>query len=155
MSKLTLKQQGFCLSYIETGNASEAYRINYDAENMKPETVKVKASQMLKKDNIRITLAELQQHHQDRHDITIDSLTERLTAVEQLALEAKNPSAAVAAIMGIAKVHGLITNKQEVTGRDNKPVEVELTGYDLARRVAYMLSQGDMGERKGDNHAST
>ena len=155
MAKLTPKQEGFCLSYIETGNASEAYRLNYNAENMKSNTVNNKAKLLLKQGPIRDRLTELQQHHQDRHDITIDSLTERLTAVEKLALESKNPSAAVAAIMGIAKVHGLITNKQEVTGRDNKPVEVELTGYDLARRVAYMLSQGDMRERKGDNHAST
>jgi len=40
MSKLTLKQEGFCRSYIETGNASEAYRLNYNAEKMKPATVK-------------------------------------------------------------------------------------------------------------------
>jgi len=36
----TQKQENFCLAYIECGNASEAYRRAYDAEYMKPETVR-------------------------------------------------------------------------------------------------------------------
>ena len=32
--KLTPKQEAFVLAYIETGNASEAYRRAYNAENM-------------------------------------------------------------------------------------------------------------------------
>lgn len=39
IGQLTPKQETFCLAYIETGNASEAYRQAYDAENMKPDTV--------------------------------------------------------------------------------------------------------------------
>ena len=143
MSKLTPKQEGFCLSYIETGNASEAYRINYDAENMKPETVKVKASQMLKKDNIRITLAELQQHHQERHDITVDSITAMYIADREAAREANQYASAITAVTGLAKLHGLITNKQEVTGKDGGPVvEVEMSPNEKARRVLFLLSQG-------------
>ena len=34
MTRLTPKQEGFCQNYIETGNASEAYRLNYNAQNM-------------------------------------------------------------------------------------------------------------------------
>jgi len=63
MSKLTPKQEGFCLSYIETGNASEAYRLNYDAENMKPATIKVKASELLNNGKVTARLAELQKGH--------------------------------------------------------------------------------------------
>lgn len=36
---LTIKQEAFCERYIETGNASEAYRQAYDAGKMKPATV--------------------------------------------------------------------------------------------------------------------
>ncbi|MGU9998175.1 terminase small subunit, partial [Bordetella avium] len=36
---LTPKQEAFALAYVETGNASEAYRRAYSAERMKPETV--------------------------------------------------------------------------------------------------------------------
>jgi len=53
MSQLTPKQEGFCYSYIETGNASEAYRLNYNAQNMKPETVWRKAQEVY--DNGKVT----------------------------------------------------------------------------------------------------
>lgn len=36
---LTQKQEAFALAYFETGNASEAYRRAYNAENMKPESI--------------------------------------------------------------------------------------------------------------------
>ncbi len=35
MSDLTTKQEGFCLSVVETGNTAEAYRRNYSHKNMK------------------------------------------------------------------------------------------------------------------------
>jgi len=49
----TPKQDAFCLAYIETGNASEAYRRAYNAENVKPKTINRKAKELL--DNGMIT----------------------------------------------------------------------------------------------------
>ena len=112
--KLTPKQQGFCYSYIETGNASEAYRLNYNAQNMKPDTIRIEACKLLENPNITLTLEELRLEHKERHLIDVDNLTDRLTKAEELGLEIKNPAAAVAAIKVIAQMHGLITNKQEV-----------------------------------------
>ena len=43
MAGLTPKQEAFCQAYIETGNASEAYRTAYAADRMKPEAVHVQA----------------------------------------------------------------------------------------------------------------
>ena len=43
--KLTIKQEAFARAYVETGNASEAYRLAYDAARMKPEVIAVKASE--------------------------------------------------------------------------------------------------------------
>jgi phage terminase small subunit len=40
---LTVKQENFCLAYMETGNASEAYRRAYNAGKMKPAVINVKA----------------------------------------------------------------------------------------------------------------
>lgn len=34
MASLTIKQEAFCQAYIETGNASEAYRTAYAADKM-------------------------------------------------------------------------------------------------------------------------
>lgn len=56
---LTPKQERFCLAYLETGNASEAYRRAYDAENMKPETINKRASELLDNREIAGRLEEL------------------------------------------------------------------------------------------------
>lgn len=45
---LTLKQENFCQYYVDIdGNASEAYRMSYDASKMKPETIWSAASRLL------------------------------------------------------------------------------------------------------------
>ena len=44
---LTIKQNTFAMAYIETGNASEAYRRSYDAGDMSPHSIEVEASRLL------------------------------------------------------------------------------------------------------------
>ncbi len=46
--KLTVKQEGFARDYVLTGNASEAYRRNYNAENMKQGSVAKHYKEQLK-----------------------------------------------------------------------------------------------------------
>src|SRR3546814_7176872 len=70
---MTPKQEAFCLAYIETGNASEAYRRAYNAENMKPETVNNKGYELLQKGEIRARLAELREPILERHGDTVRS----------------------------------------------------------------------------------
>ena len=115
---LTIKQEKFCMVYIETGNASEAYRQAYNCENMSVETIKVKACQLLKKDNITVTIDKLKNKHAKRHELTIDDLVAELEEARTAALGAENPqsSAAVSATMGKAKLLGLLVDKQEHTG---------------------------------------
>jgi len=56
---LTAKQEAFALAYLQTGNASEAYRRAYNAENMKPETVNKRACELMANGAITGRLAEL------------------------------------------------------------------------------------------------
>ena len=123
--KLTPKQEGFCLSYIETGNASEAYRLNYSVQNMKPEAVWVKSSELLNNGKVTVRLAELHKHHQERHNVTVDSITNELDTAIKLAKEEVKPAAMIAGILGKAKLHGLITDKQKVDVSGNLSI-VEL-----------------------------
>jgi len=51
--KLTPKQDAFVLAYLETGNATEAYRRAYDVRNMLPSTINNKSCLLLKQANIR------------------------------------------------------------------------------------------------------
>lgn len=110
MSKLTPKQEQFCLLYIELGDASEAYRQSYHCSKMKPETINVKASELLKNGKIAVRVQELHDSHRQRHNIVVDDLLDELEEARQAALKAMpSPqcSAAVGATMGKAKLLGL------------------------------------------------
>lgn len=112
---LTIKQEGFCRSYIETGNASEAYRQSYSAGKMKPEAIWIEASRLLDNPKVSLRVAELQQSLVKRHEVTVDSLMLELEEARTAAMGATNPqsAAAVAATMGKAKLAGLLIDKIE------------------------------------------
>lgn len=58
--KLTEKQEKFCNYYLDCdGNASEAYRMAYDASKMQPETIWSNASRMLASNKVATRIAEL------------------------------------------------------------------------------------------------
>ncbi|MHB1926906.1 MAG: terminase small subunit [Leptospirillum sp.] len=59
MSQLTQKQEAFCLAYLETGNASEAYRRAYDAGKMKENTIGRKAFALLQDGKITARIDSL------------------------------------------------------------------------------------------------
>jgi len=105
--KLTQKQERFCQVYIETGNASGAYRTAYAAGRMKPETVNRSAKELLDNPKITARIRELQVAHRKEHDITIERITAMYLADRELAHQLGNPSAAVSAITGLARLYGL------------------------------------------------
>ncbi len=115
MSKgLTAKQEAFCLAYIETGNASEAYRLAYDVgENTKPETIWRKASALATNGKVSARVAELKGQAATRLMVTLESLTTELDEARKVAKETLNPAAMTGATMGKAKLHGLLVDKQE------------------------------------------
>lgn len=109
MAALTQKQENFCLAYVETGNASEAYRRAYDASNMSQGVINNKASLLLAKGDIRVRLEQLQNQAQQRHQLTVDDLINELEDARQIAMggERPTPAAMVAATLGKAKLLGL------------------------------------------------
>lgn len=113
--KLTVKQEAFCLAYIETGNASEAYRQAYNVAKMKQDAIAVEACRLLDNPNVSLRVAELQQSLVKRHEVTVDSLMLELEEARMAAMGASNPqsAAAVAATMGKAKLAGLLVDKVE------------------------------------------
>lgn len=117
-TQLTPKQAAFCRLYLETGNASEAYRQAYVKSNLTPATVHVKASHLLNSDKIAARVCELQGELRQRHRVTVDSLLAELEEARQAALTAKKPqaAAAVTATMGKAKLAGLDKEVVELTG---------------------------------------
>lgn len=84
-STLTIKQEKFCHAYLETGNASEAYRLSYNTEKMKPATVSRRAKELLKHGPITAHLEVLQANIRKVSDIEKERLLYELNAI----LEAK------------------------------------------------------------------
>ncbi len=132
MAGLTPKQEAFCQAYIETGNASEAYRTAYAADKMKPESINRKAKELLDNGKIAARVAELQGEIKQRHNVTVDSLIAELEEARKAALTAETPqsSAAVAATMGKAKLVGLDKQIVDHTSSDGsmtpKPTTIQL-----------------------------
>jgi len=133
--ELTPKQEKFAQKYIELGNAAEAYRIAYDAGGMKPVTIRRKAAELLEHGNVSAHIARLRATHQERHLVTVDSITTELEEARRMALDTTQPSAAISASMGKAKLHGLIVDRNEVTGKDGGPVELTDAKAALLRGV--------------------
>lgn len=104
---LTQKQENFCLKYVETGNASDAYRFAYNCERMKASTINVKACELLSDGNVTVRVQELKAEHADRHRITVDDLLAELEEARKLALDTEAPAPAVSATMGKAKLLGM------------------------------------------------
>ena len=81
-SGLTLKQELFCLFYLETSNASEAYRRAYDVgPDTKPETVNRKAAELLANGKITARISELRAALLKKHEITLDAWLEEHRAI--------------------------------------------------------------------------
>jgi hypothetical protein len=130
-NELTPKQEKFAQKYIELGNAAEAYRIAYDAENMKPVTIRRKAAELLEHGKVSAHVRALREAQQERHMVTIDSITSELEESRKLATADRQHSAAINASLGKAKLHGLIVDKSDVTVR--KPIS-ELTEAEIYHR---------------------
>tara|TARA_R110000796_G_scaffold9078_3_gene31210 strand:- start:10531 stop:10956 length:426 start_codon:yes stop_codon:yes gene_type:complete len=118
-NNLTEKQERFCLKKHETGNASAAYRFAYDAEKMKEATINVKACELLKNGKVTARLKQLQDAVVAKHNVTVESLMTELEEARGIALTydengKAQPSAAVSASMGKAKLAGLLVDKLEL-----------------------------------------
>lgn len=139
MSNLTPKQEAFALAYVETGNASEAYRRAYDPKRMTPEAIAVEASKLLKHPKVALRVSELQAEHAERHKVTVDDIIRQLDEDRLFAREHEAPAAAISSTMGKAKVLGFLTDKVHHSG-GNVNVQVvrfsDMTDEELARIAA-------------------
>lgn len=79
--RLTVKQERFCDIYLETGNATEAYRQAYDCGNMKYDTIVRKACELLKNGNITARLEEKRISLTEQSDIRKQDILEELKAI--------------------------------------------------------------------------
>ena len=141
---LTPKQETFCQAYVETGNASEAYRSAYPrARNWKPESVHRKAHELLGNVKVLARVEALKAEHRQRHAITVDSLVADLLRIRQAAEADGQLNVARQSVMDVAKLLGLVVDRAEQ--------KLNLAG-ELTTEKAVLILQS-MGIKPEVNHA--
>lgn len=124
---LTPKQEAFCLAYIETGNASEAYRVAYDASKMKPATINRKAKVELDKGKIRARIDELRKPVVEAAQVTLADHLKALKELRDAALAVNQFGPAVTAEVSRGKASGLYTDKHEHSGPNGSAIPTKIT----------------------------
>lgn len=136
MAALTIKQEAFCQKYVETGNASEAYRHAYAAEKMKPAVIHVKASELLGNGKVAVRVSELREPIAAVHGVTVSSLIAELEEARQVGKERGQASAMAQATLGKARLAGLDKDNGEGGLEQAQPVKVEVTVTDARKPSA-------------------
>ncbi|WP_423128239.1 terminase small subunit [Gaoshiqia sp. Z1-71] len=81
-NKISIKQEKFCHAFLETGNASEAYRQAYSiSPDIKDSTVNRKACALLKNGKVAARVSELQEELKKASDITKDRVLDELSSI--------------------------------------------------------------------------
>ena len=114
MAKDTLsgKQSAFVKEFLVDRNGTQAaIRAGYSAK-----TANEQAARMLAKVSIKEAVAKGEAKHQERCNVTIDSITAELDESRADARLEKQHGVAVSASMGKAKLHGLLIDKAQVDG---------------------------------------
>lgn len=129
---LTPKQEAFCREYAKGGNAKEAYRSAYDAENMNDGAVYVAASRLLDNAKISNRVHELTQDAVRRHNIDLDKLTDMAVSAYQKAEQSPfGADAMVKAVAQISKMHGFDAKERD---NDRMPVGDVLAMIEARRK---------------------
>ena len=124
MAELTQKQENFCLAYIETSNASEAYRRSFACSKSKPETINEAACRLLKNSKVAARIAAIRKPAVESAEVTLKQHLDDLKRLRDLAEASEKFGPAVQAEMARGKASGLYVDRTELTGKDGGPVEM-------------------------------
>ena len=127
MPGLTIKQDKFCRAYVTTaeGNASEAYRIAYNAEKMKNATIHRRSKELMHNGKITARIEQLKAELYSQEAITVEEISSALRRAMDGAAAAGQWSAASQAAMGLAKLAGLLVEKRQVSLDDDHLTAVQ------------------------------
>lgn len=117
---LTPKQEAFCLAYVETGNATQAYRQAGYSPKMADKTANEAASRLLKNSKVVARISEIRKPAAQAAIVTLESHLRRLEELSQAAESANQYSAAITAEIARGKAAGVHVEKSEqmVTTRE-------------------------------------
>lgn len=118
------KHERFAQELAKGKTADEAYQEAGYAEN------RGNAARLKANERVMSRVAEILERAAVRTEITVASITDRLLAIAakgEVSTEAPLLSVARASLMDAAKLNGLVTDKQELTGANGGPVDASVT----------------------------
>ena len=118
--KLTIKQERFARKYVALGNASEAYRLVYNAENMKDASVWRKAKELLDNGKVAAMIDKIKSEQSDFQAITFEEIGGYLRRAVEGAAAAGQHGAASQAAVALGKLAGLYVEKQKLSVDDTR-----------------------------------
>lgn len=140
------KYELFAQGLAKGKTADEAYKAAGYAPNRGNATT-LKANQ-----SILNRVSELQALAAKRTLVTIESITEELDAVRTNAASVNQHSVVLGAIMGKAKLHGLLVDKKEHTGKGGGPIQtVDLSKVSDEQLDALLTALGPLAGGTGDD----
>ena len=116
MSDLSEQRERFCRAIVKGLNQRDAYK-EAGYKSGSDAATDANASRLISNDKIVARIAELRRPLAISMAVTLESITEMLREDRELARQNNQVGAAVAAAMGIAKLHGLVIDKAEVTDK--------------------------------------
>jgi len=133
---LTAKQEAFCLSFVESGNASDAYRKAGYSGGMSDKTVNEAASRLLKNSKVVARIAAIRKPAADAMQMTLEGHLKRLQDLSEIAERRGQMNAAIAAEIARGKASGVHVERTELTGKGGGPIESR------AQVTVYLPSNG-------------
>ena len=124
---LTPKQENFVLAYLETGNASEAYRRIYDISNSSPASINRKAVELLENGKITARIEELRKPIREKACLTLEEHLNTLQRLRDKAEESMQFTAAITAETNRGKASGLYTEKVEQKTTHSGAIAVDVS----------------------------
>lgn len=125
MAGLTQKQEAFALAYIQTGNASEAYRTAYNVKpGTKEATINRTAKELVDNPKIAARIAELRAPAVEKAQLTLEKHLDDLLRLRNMAVKDAKWSAAIQAEIARGKAAGLYVDRSELTGPNGAPIPV-------------------------------
>jgi phage terminase small subunit len=149
-NKLTAKQEAFILAYLETGNASEAYRRAYNALRMNAATVNREAHSLLEHPKVAPRLKDL------RNRVTNQAVEHvalsRAWVLDRLMRHAQVCLGEIPLRLKLRKAHSADVMEQETHQRDasaaNRALEL------LGREVNLFTEKREIGKPGDFDHMS-
>ena len=112
--KLTPKQDKFARLVAEGKSLSEAYRLSYNAEKMKPETVNREAKALIDDPKISTRVNEIREPIVERTQITLESHLKDLMMLRNMAVREKKIAAAIQAEVARGKAAGVAIDRSHI-----------------------------------------